>query len=294
VSSRAVERGGRLVAIAIAAGLGVAMIWANAISWGLEDWRTYLAAADRVAGGGPVYDWSAGPEYLYRYAPWFAYALVPFLWIPASVADIAWSMIVIGGTVLAILPLLRLRTLPSLAIALLMAGLLVRVASTGNVHPLLIGGLVVGLNTRAGPVVVALAASLKAAPILFAAVYVAQRRWVALGVTLLLTAILVAPMAWLGYDAAPGPSESLYGLSPVAWGAGALAGLFGLGWVTLRRSRHVALAAGIAAYLALPRSFLYDITFILPGLASAPGSVVPLTARDLDPSLLPHKHEGSA
>jgi hypothetical protein len=285
-------RGARILACGIAAGLGIAMIWANAISWGLEDWRTYLAAADRVAGGGPVYDWSAGPEYLYRYAPWFAYALVPFLWIPVAVADIAWSAIVIGGTILAILPLLRQRTVPSIAVALLMAGLLVRVASTGNVHPLLIGGLVVGLHTRAGPVVVALAASLKAVPLLFVAVYIAQRRWIALGVTLVLTAVLVAPMAWLGYDVAPGPSESLYGLSPVAWGAAALAGLLGLGWLTLRRSRHVPLAAGVAAYLALPRSFLYDITFILAGLASASGSVVPLTVRGRDPSLLPHERGG--
>jgi hypothetical protein len=287
-------RAARLLACGIAAGLGIAMIWANAISWGLEDWRTYLVAAERVAAGGPVYDWSAGPEYLYRYAPWFAYALVPFLWIPAAVADIAWTVIVIGGTMLAILPLLRLRTVPSLSLALLMAGLLVRVASTGNVHPLLIGGLVVGLNTRAGPVILALAASLKAAPLLFAAVYVAERRWIAVGVTALLTAILVAPMAWLGYDAAPGPSDSLYALSPLAWGLYALLALVCLGVLTFRRSRHVALVAGLAAYLALPRAFLYDITFVLPGLATASKSDVQLTARDPDPSLPPHEHETPA
>jgi hypothetical protein len=261
-----VARLARLVAIAIAAGLGIAMIWANAISWGLEDWRTYLIAADRVATGGPVYDWSGGPEYVYRYAPWFAYALVPFLSIPIAAADVVWTAIVIGGTLLAILPLLRQRTLASIAVGLLMAGLLVRVASTGNVHPLLIGALVVGLHTRAGPVVVAFAASLKAVPLLFAAVYVVERRWKALAVALVLTAILVAPMLWLGYETVPGSSESLYDLSPVAWGATAVAGLVSLAFLTVRRSRHVALAAGIAAVLALPRSFLYDLTLLLPAI----------------------------
>jgi hypothetical protein len=262
-----VRRLARLVSLAIVSGIGIAMIWANAISWGLEDWRTYVAAAERVAGGGPVYEWSGGPEFVYRYAPWFAYALVPLVSLPAPIADAAWSAFVVVGVILAVLPLLRQRTLASVALALLMAGLLVRVASTGNVHPMLIAGLVLGLNTRAGPVVVALAASLKAVPILFAAVYVVERRWAALAITLVLTTILVAPMAWLGYELTPGPSESLFGISPVAWAAAALAGLGGLVVLTLRRSRYVALAAGIAAYLALPRSFLYDLTLILPGIA---------------------------
>ncbi len=271
----------RVVACAIAAGLGIAMIWANAISWGLEDWRTYLVAAERVSDGGPVYDWSGGPEYVYRYAPWFAYALVPVLWLPVAVADLVWSAVVIGGTLLAVLPLLRQPTIARVSVALLMAGLLVRVASTGNVHPVLIGGLVAGLHTRAGPIIVAMAASLKAVPLLFVAVYLAERRWVAAGVSVVLTALLVAPMLWLGYDAAPGPSESLYGLSPPAWAAAAIGGLTVLTWMALRRSRYVALAAGAAAYLALPRSFLYDITLVLPGLAERRG-----TARSVD---LPHQ-----
>ena len=44
--------------------------------------------------------------------------------------------------------------------------------------------------------------------ILFAAIYIAERRWLALATTLLLTALLVGPMIWLGYETAPGPSET--------------------------------------------------------------------------------------
>lgn len=114
----------------------------------------------------------------------------------------------------------------------------------------------------------ALAASLKATPILFAAVYLAQRRWVAAGVTLGVTLLLVAPMAWLGYEIALGPSESLFAsVSPVVWLIIALLALTALAALTVYGSPYVALAAGLAAYLALPRSFLYDLALVLPGVA---------------------------
>ena len=263
-----VVRAARIVATAMAIGIGAAMAWANATSWGLEDWQTYLIAADRVASGGPVYDWSAGHECVYRYAPWFAYAVVPFLALPRWAADLVWSSIVLVGTLGAVLPLIRHQTWAATALAFLGAGLLLRVASTGNVHPLLIAGLVLGLHTRAGPVVVALAASLKATPILFAAVFVAQRRWLALAATLALTVALVLPMAWLGYEVTPGPSESLFDISPILWLVFAALGVAVLVAQAVRGSSLSTLASGTAAYLALPRSFLYDVTMLLP--ASSP------------------------
>lgn len=261
-------RGARIIATAVGIGIGASMVWANAISWGLEDWRTYLAAAERVAAGGPIYEWTSGAEHVYRYAPWFAYALVPFLALPRSAADVIWSGLVLAGTAAAVIPLVRQRTWAALALAMLGAGLLMRVASTGNVNPILIGALVAGLQTRAGPLVVALAASLKAAPLLFAAVYLAERRWMAAGLAVGLTLVLVVPMAWLGYEITPGPSESLFGVSPIAWFVAALAALAALAILAASRSRHAALAAGAAAYLALPRSFVYDIALVLPGAAA--------------------------
>ena len=260
-------RAARIGATGIAIGIGAAMAWANATSWGLEDWHTYLVAADRVASGGPVYEWTSGPEHVYRYAPWFAYALAPFLAVPRWVADLVWSALVIAGTLAAVLPLVRHRSWAAIALAFLGVGLLLRVASTGNVHPLLIAGLVLGLHTRAAPVVVAVAASLKATPILFAAVFVAERRWFALGVTLALTVALVLPMAWLGYEVAPGPSESLYGVSPLLWLGFAALGLAVLVAQAARGSSVTTLTAGVAAFLALPRSFLYDVTLVLPAAA---------------------------
>ena len=258
----------RLVACAIAIGMGLAMIWANAFSWELEDWRTYLLAAERVANGGSVYDWTAGPEYVYRYAPWFIYALVPFLALPRWAADLLWSAIVLGGVLMASLPLMRQRSWAAVAIAVLGAGLLMRVASTGNVNSLMVGALVLGINSRFGPLIVALAASLKATPLLFVAVFVAERRWVAAGVSGGLTLILVAPIVWLGYEATPGPSDSLFSQSIVLWAFVAVVATAGLAILTLRRSRYVGLAAGTAAYLALPRAFLYDIALVLPGATS--------------------------
>jgi hypothetical protein len=260
----------RLFAVGAAAGLGIAMIWANATSFDLEDWRTYQSAAERIASGGPVYDWSTSAEHVYRYAPWFAYALVPFRALPPALADASWTAFVVAGVVAAVAPLIAHRTLAAFGLALLAAGLLTRVASTGNVHPVLIAGLVLGLHTRAGPLLIAAAASLKAVPILFVAVYVAERRWTALAVTLVVTAVLVAPMAWLGYEFAPGPSESLFGVSPALWAVAALGSILARGWLTVRRSRYVARAARPAAYLALPRAFLYDITLVLPGLVRSP------------------------
>ena len=269
VPTSAAVRLARLFAVGAAAGLGIAMIWANATSFDLEDWRTYMAAAERVATGGPVYDWSTSAEHVYRYAPWFAYALVPFRALPPALADASWTAFVVAGVIAAVAPLIAHRTLAGLGLALLAAGLLTRVASTGNVHPVLIAGLVLGLHTRAGPILIAAAASLKAVPILFAAVYIAERRWTALVVTLAVTAVLVAPMAWLGYELAPGPSESLFGISPGLWAIAALGSVAMLGRLTIWRSEYVALAAGAAAYLALPRAFLYDITLVLPGMRSS-------------------------
>ena len=257
----------RLIACAIAIGVGIAMIWANAISWELEDWRTYLVAAERVAQGGPVYDWSAGHEYVYRYAPWFAYALTPFLALPRPTADVIWSALVVSATLGAVLPLIRQRSWASVSLAVLVAGLLMRVASTGNVNPLIIAALVLGLQTRAGPIIVALAASLKATPLLFTAVFLAERRWVAAAITLGLTIVLVAPMAWLGYEITPGPSESIFQVSPVVWLFITPLALAVLTVLSAIGSPYVPLSAGLAAYLALPRSFLYDIALVLPGIA---------------------------
>lgn len=270
-----VIRAARLVAAAVCIGLGLAMIWANAISWGLEDWRTYLAAADRVAGGGGVYLWTGEPEHVYRYAPWFAYALVPLLALPRTAVDVIWSGLVVAGTLAAVYPLLRRPTLARLALAALMAGLLMRVASTGNIHPILVAGLILGLPTRFAPLLIALAASLKATPFLFVAVLVAERRWLAAVTATVLTVLLVAPMLWLGYETAAGPSQSLFALSPRVWAAATLAATAVLTILALRRHPWTTLAAGVAAYVALPRSFLYDITLVMPGVVRPNRGTIP-------------------
>ena len=73
-----------------------------------------------------------------------------------------------------------------------MGSLLVSNLPAGNVTTLMVGALVLALRTRAGPIVVGLAASLKVFPLLLVAGYVAERRWRAAAV-----ATAVAGVLWL-------------------------------------------------------------------------------------------------
>lgn len=261
----------RILALAICIGFGLAFVIANLRSWELEDSNAYWQAALRLRGGQPLYVPvipGADEMLAYRYAPWFAWLWVPATLLPKGMVQIGWSLILLTSVVVAILPIVRLRTVAAICLAALLGGLLVRTASTGNVHALLIAGLMYGTPRRSGPIWIGIAASLKFVPIAYALVYVGRGEWRRAGVTALVSAALLAPGLLYdlsGYPADPGQSLSLFSLAgPVPWAA--LAIVCAAVAVRLARGRHAWAAASVAVLAFIPRLQLYDLTYLLVGL----------------------------
>jgi hypothetical protein len=254
------------VGLALCLGLGIAIATAEIGDWYLSDLNVYLGAAERIRAGATPYVMASG-DTTFRYAPWFAYAFVPFTFLPLQVVRVLWSGILVAASVAAVLPLLR-RGSAGLALGVLGGGVLVGVAGSGNVQPLIIAALVHGIDRRSGPVWIALVASLKLVPLGFAGYYLARREWWRLAMSVVLTAVLLAPM--LLYERpstvyTPGESLALYASSPEAWfvaaGIAAAVALIAC-W---RRSRYAGAWLAASVLFALPRLFVYDISFAIPG-----------------------------
>ena len=272
----------RLLLVAAAIGLSIAwLIWTIG-GFTLADAEGYRLAADRLRFGQSLYPPVLDPDAasVYRYAPWFAAAWVPIAVLPLPLGNGLWAAALLAASVIAVAPLAQRKTLGSSLLALLACTVLIWTSARGNVHPLMMVALVHGMPRRSGPIWVALAASLKAVPIVFVLVYLARRQWSRAVVTLALTALLVAPMPLLGWRLESpnvGASISLWSLgSPALWLAVAGAALvvaLAVGW---RVPRLAPLASSVAAILALPRLLLYDLTYLLVG-ASSPGPEPPPT-----------------
>ncbi|MCV0404496.1 MAG: glycosyltransferase 87 family protein [Chloroflexi bacterium] len=263
------ERGAQLVALAILVATGVAAAIFAAGAWTLEDMRVYLDAARRLSSGDPLYS-TPNPLAAYQYAPWFAAAWIPATALPEVVVEVGWSAILVAASVVTVLPLLRRPSVASVALAALMLPLLLfSSARSGNVQPLLVAVLVVGLERRwAGPVGIAATASLKAFPLAFALVYVGRREWDRAAVAGIAFLMLTAPMLLFDLSAytADGPRPgTLFDISPLLWGL-PVAGLVMLSlWLAARGSRYAWLGAASTVVMGLPRMLTYDLTFLLAG-----------------------------
>ena len=264
------DRLGRLVALAIAA-FGVVLLIGSGFVPGVKpDADAYWLAAQRLRDGEALYlplAQYADEIDIYRYAPWFAYAWVPLTWLPQEAAYVVWRGILLCGAVAAGIPLARTRTPAGYVLAFLMVGLLVSNLQAANVTPLIIGALALAMPTRAGPVVVGLAGSLKIFPLLLVAGYVAERRWLDAVV-----AVGVAGLLWLhvlAFGFADYPTEfggvSFYRLAPMLWPALVVLLLGVLGWLVLRRSPWSWLAAGASIPLVVPRVWIPDAAYVVPG-----------------------------
>lgn len=258
------------LALALCAGFGLALIAANVPSWDLEDADAYWNAALRLRDGSDLYPAvaDANAAGVYRYAPWFAWSWVPLTLLPKGAVMAGWSVILALSVAAALVPLVRHRSVAALCLAAALGGLLVRTASTGNVHALLIAGLVHGIQGRGGPVWIGVSASLKIVPIGYALVYVGRREWRKAVIAVAVTVLLAAPALFYDlshYPADLGRSFSLLSIAgPAPWVLAALvfAGLA----ITLARGRKRWVAATGAVLAASPRLALYDATYLLVGL----------------------------
>lgn len=267
-----VTRAASIAVLAILTGIAIQAGAFAVGSWTLEDMHVYLDAARRLRDGEELYS-TTNPLAAYQYAPWFAAVWLPLTFIPEAAVAVAWSAILIGASLVSVRGLLRRGTAAALALALLMLPILLfSSARSGNVQPLLIAGLVITLERRAGPIAIAAAASLKAFPLALALVYLGRGDWRAFGAAVGLTALLVAPMLLhdLSRYTVDGPrAGTLYDISPILW-AIPVATLLILTLVFARlRSSRSWLVGATAVVMAMPRMLTYDFSLLLAGTPEA-------------------------
>jgi len=264
-------RASRLLALALVIGLPLSQVAAYALDFVPRDVASYLWAGEAWRTTGSPYTEAAvvvDGNPIYRYAPWFA---VPWIWLsqlPRPLVEVAWAAAMCACAAAAVVPVLRAWGTRGLPVALFFFGWLAAIGLNGNVQPAMIALLAWGVDRRWGPAAIAVAASLKAVPILYVVVYAGRGEWRKVALTFALTALLVAPMLLFDLPASstdPGASYSLYATSPFLWAAVALGCVVAA--FLLARTAYAWLAAGVAVVMALPRAFVYDITFMLPGLS---------------------------
>ena len=255
----------RLVALGIIGGVAIANVVWSIQTWPMGDVQIYWDAGERIRSGDPLYPGDA-PFRSFRYAPWFAWMWAGFSFLPYWLVAVAWEVALLAACVAVAIPFLRAGVI-GLAFAGIMVPLVFAVSAGGNVQALLVVSLLYGIDRRTGPLWIALAASLRATPILFVAVYAARRQWGRFWLTLGLTALLVAPMLW--YDpmtlvtGVAGREPGLLSYSPVAFAVVAGASVAITAWLASRRSPYTILGAATAAVLASPKLFGYDVTAFL-------------------------------
>jgi hypothetical protein len=265
-------RAARVIVLAIVIGWSISNVAFHVASWSLSDMDAYWNAALRLREGQPLFPVLTDPsaDDVYRYSPWFAAAWVPLTFVPKAVVGIAWSTALLVATAVALWPLRR-GGMASVAVACLLGSFLIWGASVGNVQPLLVAALVHGLGRRSGPVWIAIAASLKAVPILYALEYVGRREWRQAGLTALVTILLVAPFLLVdltSYPAGSGDAPSpLLAISPFLWTGVVAALASGTILLAARRSAFDRLAASTTVLAALPRITLLDLPQLLVGLS---------------------------
>jgi len=259
-----VRRLPRTVALALIIGIGIFNLYHAVVGWTLSDAGAYWNAAMRLREGADLYPALASVEgsEIFRYAPWFAWVTVPFTYLPGWLVGTLWSAVLLAASAAALDPLLRARAWP---LVLLMAPILVGISAIGNVHPLIVAALVLGVERRSGPVWIALAASLKIFPILFAVVYAGRGQWGRFALSVALTALLWAPALLYNLDhyaVDPGQAASIYAV-PLLYAL--VVGLGALATYVLAPLRYGWIAAATTVVLALPRLFVYDVTYLMVG-----------------------------
>lgn len=269
-------RAARLLVVAVVVGMGLAfLVWA-VTRWTLADASAYWQAALRLRAGGELYPPITTPfaSDVFRYSPWFAWLVVPLTFLPIGAVAAGWSVALVTASLAAVLPLAREGRWLQLAFFL---PILLAISASGNVQALLVACLVHGLERRSGPLWIALAASLKAVPLLFVLVYLGRRQWLRAGMSLLLTSILVAPIFLYNLNSYPADTAGAGLLIRWAPAYVAVAVIGVLVSVRLAATKYGWLCSATTAVLVLPRFFTYDVTLLLAGTVSSQGASVPVS-----------------
>ena len=262
---------------------GSMLVWVYLIAgdWNFGDINAYWLAAHRLRDGQPLYLGNLSPDsyQVFRYAPWFAWLWVPLTYLPRALVDWGWAAILAVASGAVLVAIVRLRTPAAWAFAFIITPWLLSLVQVGNIQPLIVAALAFGISRRSGPIWIAIAASLKGAPLLFALVYLARREWLRIGLTVAATAVLLAPFLLYdlsGYQTDPGRSVSLYYyVSPLAWlvmaGSATLAAVV----LAVRRSPYVWVAAAVAVMLVAPRTHVTYTTYLAVGLLNGGRDRIP-------------------
>lgn len=246
----------RLPATALCVGLGLVFAWWAITAMGQPDVAAYDLAAASVRAGEPLYvPGSMNAADVYRYTPWFA-----ALW------SLVGSRLLLLIASLAAVAYVAWRTRDAWPVNVLLIGCLLGSVSDGNVQPLLVASLVWSRDRWTGAAWVAIAASIKGVPGAFALVYLGRRQWARFALFTVIAAVAFLPM--LAFDLSAYPTES--GSRTILWNTPLYVPVVAAGAViTLlaARTRHGWLAAAALAVIAMPRFWLYDLSWLLVPLA---------------------------
>ncbi len=261
----------RLLTLAISLGWLAYVLASWLLVWNPADAGAYYDAAARLVDGERLY-LGIHPEAheTYRYAPWFAYAWVPFTAFPRDVALHLWSLAMLACSGIAVWPLVRHGTPAAISLAALLGAFLAETAMFGNVHPAVVAILVAAAGRRWMPVAIGITTSIKLVPILLVAPWIRQGNWMPAAV-----AILIATALWsqallfdlAAYETDPGTGLlSLYAVSPVLWAAVAAVSAGIAAWTIARGSQYSWIAIAFLMFLGPPRVALSYLAFLIPAI----------------------------
>lgn len=235
-----------------------------------SDGEAYWLAGLRIRDGLALYPGVPNPDAadVYRYAPWFAWLWAPLTQLPKEVVASCWIALLLGSGAWVAWRVASLGW-TGLGLLAIMAPLLLQASLLGNVQPLMVAALLGGVESRAGPLLVGVAASLKGTPLLLASVYAGRRQWWRAAIAVGVTAALVLPMFFTDLSHYPGTA----GMEPVAL---PLLGAIGIGLTALAvigaNTQYSWLLAAVAVMISQPRPNPYNLTFLIIGLASVVGT----------------------
>jgi alpha-1,2-mannosyltransferase len=258
--------------VALLFAMMIVRIWLIAGDWSFGDVNAYWLAAERLKHGEPLYLGSLDPDSyrVFRYAPWFAWLWVPLSYLPRTLVDWGWAAILAVASGAVLVGLVRLRSMAAWALAFIMAPWLLSLVQVGNIQPLVVATLAYGISRWSGPIWIGVSASLKLVPLEFVLIYVARREWGRILLSVLVTALLLAPMLLFdlsGYTTAPGRSLSFYYfVGPWAWALTAAASSLVAIWLAVRGSPYVWVATAVAVGLLAPRTHETYATYLAIGL----------------------------